>query len=160
MALSIRLTRVGRRKSPFYRLVVAEARMPRDGRFVEIIGHYQPLRAETKLEIKEERALHWLMIGAQPSDTVRSLLRKKGIMQKWHEARLERKRARKNALKAEKDLDSSTESEIPDAEADFAPADDVDFAPAAAEDEDSAPETPDTADAADTADSDAPKEDT
>ena len=85
MALSIRLTRVGRRKSPHYRVVVAEARMPRDGRFVEIIGHYQPLRAEIKLEIKEDRALHWLHIGAQPSDTVRSLLRKKGVMQKWHE---------------------------------------------------------------------------
>ena len=95
MALSIRLTRVGRRKSPFYRLVVTESSCPRDGRFVEIIGHYQPLRAETKLEIKEERALHWLNIGAQPSDTVRSLMRKKGIMKTWHEGRLERRRAQK-----------------------------------------------------------------
>ena len=95
MALSIRLTRVGRRKSPFYRLVVAESSSPRDGRFVEIIGHYQPLRAETKLEIKEDRALHWLNIGAQPSDTVRSLMRKKGIMKTWHEGRVERKRAHK-----------------------------------------------------------------
>ena len=96
MALSIRLTRVGRRKSPFYRLVVTESSSPRDGRFVEIIGHYQPLRAETKLEIKEDRALHWLNIGAQPSDTVRSLMRKKGIMKTWHEGRLERRRARKS----------------------------------------------------------------
>ena len=113
MALSIRLTRVGRRKSPFYRVVVAEASMPRDGRFVEIIGHYQPLKAETTLEIKEDRALHWLLIGAQPSDTVRSLLRKKGIMQKWHEERLERKRARKSAKKSE----SGDESATPEAEA-------------------------------------------
>ena len=92
MALSIRLTRVGRRKSPYYRVVVAEARMPRDGRFVEIIGHYQPLRAETKLEIKEDRALHWLDVGAQPSETVRSLLRKLGVMKTWHDTREERKR--------------------------------------------------------------------
>ncbi len=102
MALAIRLTRVGRRKSPYYRLVVAEASMPRDGRFVEIIGHYQPLRAETKLEILEERALHWLNVGATPSDTVRSLMRKKGIMKKWHEGRVEAKRA----LKAQKEANA------------------------------------------------------
>lgn len=101
MALSMRLTRVGRRKSPFYRLVVAEAAFARDGRVVEIIGHYQPLQAVTKLEIKEERALHWLNIGAQPSDTVRSLLRKKGIMKKWHDAREEKKRATKAAKSPE-----------------------------------------------------------
>ena len=101
MALAMRLTRVGRRKSPFYRLVVAEASFARDGRVVEIIGHYQPLQAVTKLEVKEERAMHWLNIGAQPSDTVRSLLRKKGIMKKWHEAREEKKRIAKAAKPAE-----------------------------------------------------------
>ena len=119
MALTIRLTRKGRRKSPFYRLVVAEARMPRDGRFVEIIGHYQPLREETKLEVKEDRALHWLLIGAQPSDTVRSLLKKKGIMQKWHEARLEQKRALKEGAKAtpEAVTEAATETPAPEAPA-------------------------------------------
>lgn len=119
MALSIRLTRMGRRKSPFYRVVVAEASMPRDGRFVEIIGHYHPLKAETVLEIKEDRALYWLLIGAQPSDTVRSLLRKKGIMQKWHEERLERKRARKSAVKSE----SGEESAAAEPEAEAEPVD-------------------------------------
>lgn len=92
MSVSIRLTRTGRRKSPFYRLVVADSRRARDGRFIEIIGHYQPLFQETKLEIDEERALHWLHIGAQPSDTARSLLKKKGVMKKWHEQRAERKK--------------------------------------------------------------------
>lgn len=110
MALSIRLTRVGRRKSPAYRLVVAEASCPRDGRFVEIIGHYQPLRAETVLEIKEDRALYWLNIGAQPSDTVRSLLRKKGIMKIWHEARLESKRAHKAAKAATQESAAENEA--------------------------------------------------
>jgi small subunit ribosomal protein S16 len=95
MAVAIRLTRVGRRKSPYYRLVVADSRFPRDGRFIEILGHYQPLKQEIKLEIDQERALHWLDVGAQPSDTVRSLMRKKGIMKVWHERRVERKKARK-----------------------------------------------------------------
>lgn len=97
MALAIRLTRVGRRKAPHYRIVVAEKSCARDGRFVEIIGHYQPLHTETKLEVKEERAMHWLNIGAQPSDTVRSLLRKKGIMQRWHDARVATKKEAKEA---------------------------------------------------------------
>jgi small subunit ribosomal protein S16 len=96
MALSIRLTRVGRRKAPAYRIVVAESSKARDGRFVEILGHYQPLREETVLEVKEDRALHWLHIGAQPSDTVRSLLRKKGIMKIWHDQREEKRKALKS----------------------------------------------------------------
>lgn len=97
MSLAIRLTRVGRQKSPYYRMVVIEGSKSRDGLFVEIIGHYQPLKKETKLEINDERALHWLNIGAQPSDTCRSLMRKKGIMKKWHEARVERRKASRAA---------------------------------------------------------------
>ena len=96
MAVAIRLSRVGRRKSPFYRMVVADSRFPRDGRFIEILGHYQPLRAETKLEVNEERAMHWLNVGAQPSDTCRSLLRKLGIMKKWHDRRQDLKKAAKS----------------------------------------------------------------
>lgn len=94
MAVVIRLSRVGRKKSPFYRLVVADSRKKRDGRFIEIVGQYQPL-GEGGLEIKEDRALHWLDIGAKPSDTVRSLMRKKGIMKKWHDKREEKKKASK-----------------------------------------------------------------
>jgi small subunit ribosomal protein S16 len=100
MSVAIRLTRVGRKKSPHYRLVVADNRFPRDGRFIEIIGYYQPLTAEIKLEVEEDRALYWLGVGAQPSNTVRSLLQRKGIMKKWHEARVEARKALK-AAKAE-----------------------------------------------------------
>ncbi|MBN1867270.1 30S ribosomal protein S16 [Candidatus Sumerlaeota bacterium] len=95
MSVAIRLSRVGRRKSPFYRMVVADSRFPRDGRFIEIIGHYQPLRAQTQLQVDEERAMHWLNVGAQPSDTCRSLLRQLGVMKKWHERRVEARKARR-----------------------------------------------------------------
>ncbi len=87
MSVRIRLTRVGRKKSPAYRVVVADSRSRRDGRFIEILGHYQPVGAETKVKIDNERALHWLKVGAQPSDTVRSLMRKAGILKLFHEAR-------------------------------------------------------------------------
>lgn len=93
MAVTIRMTRMGRTKAPYYRMVVAERHFPRDGRFIEIIGHYQPLnkKQEEQIRVDEDRALHWLLVGAQPSDTARSLLRKKGIMQKWHDAKLAKK---------------------------------------------------------------------
>lgn len=87
MSVKIRLTRVGRSKSPAYRVVVADSHMKRDGRFIEILGHYQPLSAEVKVQIDSERALYWLKVGAQPSDTVKSLMRKSGILKQFHEAR-------------------------------------------------------------------------
>lgn len=87
MSVKIRLTRVGRSKSPAYRVVVADSHSKRDGRFIEILGYYQPVSAETKVQIDSERALHWLKVGAQPSDTVRSLMRKAGILKQFHEAR-------------------------------------------------------------------------
>lgn len=92
MAVKIRLSRFGRKKAPYYRVVVADERAPRDGRFIENLGHYQPLKAEAKIEVNEERALYWLSEGAVPSDTVRSLLRQKGIMKKFHEMKVERKK--------------------------------------------------------------------
>ncbi len=92
MSVKIRLSRFGRKKAPYYRIVVADERMPRDGRFVESLGHYQPLKTETKIEVNEERALYWLSEGAVPSDTVRSLLRQKGVMKKFHEIRVEKKK--------------------------------------------------------------------
>lgn len=87
MSVRIRLTRVGRKKSPAYRVVVADSHMKRDGRFIEILGFYQPLEAETKIQIDDERALRWLKVGAQPSDTARAVLRKAGVLKKFHEAR-------------------------------------------------------------------------
>lgn len=83
MSVRIRLTRTGKRKEPHYRVVVADQRSPRDGRFIEIIGKYHPLEEPSAIEIDEERALGWLRQGAQPSDSVATLLRKVGIWEKF-----------------------------------------------------------------------------
>ncbi|MBN1176620.1 MAG: 30S ribosomal protein S16 [Dehalococcoidales bacterium] len=81
--LRIRLRRVGAKKKPSYRLVVADVRAPRDGAFVETIGHYDPMTEPETIVIKEERALHWLSQGAKPSDTSARLLGKAGILDKF-----------------------------------------------------------------------------
>ena len=88
MAVKIRLRRTGRSKQPYYRIVVADSRSPRDGRFIEIIGQYAPRQGDGALNLKADRVNHWLNSGAQPTDTVRSLLRKAGILKARHEARL------------------------------------------------------------------------
>ncbi|MEH6940480.1 MULTISPECIES: 30S ribosomal protein S16 [Bacillus] len=87
MAVKIRLKRMGAKKSPFYRIVVADSRSPRDGRYIEIVGTYNPVAQPAKVEINEELALKWLQDGAKPSDTVRNLLSKQGIMEKFHNAK-------------------------------------------------------------------------
>ena len=79
----IRLLRTGKRKQPSYRVVVADQRRQRDGRFVEIIGHYNPLTDPSEITIHEERALHWLATGAQPSESATALLKRVGIWQKF-----------------------------------------------------------------------------
>jgi len=76
----IRLRRTGKTKQPSYRVVVADSRAPRDGRFIEIIGHYNPVRQPKVLEIKQDRARYWLSVGAQPSDTVTYLFKKVQIL--------------------------------------------------------------------------------
>ncbi|MEA3253538.1 MAG: 30S ribosomal protein S16 [Chloroflexota bacterium] len=81
--VSIRLRRIGSRHRPAYRVVVADKRAARDGAFIETIGHYNPLTNPTTFDIDEGKALAWLNQGAQPSDTVRSLLRKTGIWDKF-----------------------------------------------------------------------------
>lgn len=81
--LRIRLRRVGAKKKPSYRLVVADIRAPRDGAFVEIIGNYDPMTEPETIVVKEERALHWLSQGAKPSDTTARLLGKAGILEKF-----------------------------------------------------------------------------
>ena len=83
MAVKIRLKRMGAKKSPFYRIVAADSRMPRDGRFLEQLGTYDPRQNPAVVTIKEEETLAWLSKGAQPSDTVRNLLSQKGIMKKF-----------------------------------------------------------------------------
>jgi len=85
MAVRIRLKRMGAHKAPFYRVVVSDSRSPRDGRFIEEIGTYNPVAEPAQVSINEEKALHWLQTGAQASDTVRDLLSKAGILKKFHE---------------------------------------------------------------------------
>lgn len=90
MAVKIRLRRMGAHKAPFYRIVVSDSRSPRDGRFIEEIGYYNPLSEPSGVRIDEEKALKWLQNGAQATDTVRSLLSKAGVMKKFHESRLQK----------------------------------------------------------------------
>ena len=85
--VKIRLTRMGAKKKPFYRIVVADSRSPRDGRFIEIVGNYDPLQKPAVVNVDEEKVIDWVMKGAQPTDTVRSLLSQKGIMAKIDAAR-------------------------------------------------------------------------
>jgi len=85
MATRIRLKRMGAKKVPFYRLVVADSRSPRDGRFIEEIGYYDPTKKPSVININEERALYWIKTGAQPSETAKSLLNKAGILAKISE---------------------------------------------------------------------------
>ena len=85
--LKIRLRRMGMKKAPFYRFVVAEATAPRDGRFVEELGFYNPTKNPAIVQIDEEKALKWLSNGATPTETVRSLFSKAGIIKKFDEAK-------------------------------------------------------------------------
>ncbi|HOP75118.1 MAG TPA: 30S ribosomal protein S16 [Bacillota bacterium] len=80
MAVRIRLNRMGAKKRPFYRLVVADSRAPRDGRFIEILGHYNPIVDPVELVIDKEKTQDWLKKGAQPSDTVKRLLKQAGVI--------------------------------------------------------------------------------
>lgn len=81
MAVKIRLKRIGAKKVPFYRIVVADSRYPRDGRFIEEIGTYNPLTNPPEIKVDQEAAKKWMSVGAQPTDTVRSLLKKSGALQ-------------------------------------------------------------------------------
>jgi small subunit ribosomal protein S16 len=97
MATRIRLKRMGAKKRPFYRVVVADQRSPRDGRFIENIGKYHPLEDPSRIEIDEDRALDWLRKGAQPSEAVTVLLRKVGIWDRFAAERAERGEKRETA---------------------------------------------------------------
>ena len=87
MSVKIRLKRMGSNKRPFYRIVVADSRSPRDGRFIAQVGTYNPLVEPVAVKLEEEEIMNWLNNGAQPSDTVKNILSKAGIMKKYHEAK-------------------------------------------------------------------------
>ncbi len=83
MAVRLRLRRVGRKKLPIYKVVAADRRSPRDGRYIEAVGQYEPLRPSNNVEFNEDRVMYWLQNGALPTDTVRNLLQSKGLWLKW-----------------------------------------------------------------------------
>ncbi len=87
MAVKLRLKRMGTKGKPYYRIVAADSRSPRDGRFIENVGTYNPLTNPAEIKVDEELALSWLKKGAQPTDTVRSLFSKMGLMKKFHESK-------------------------------------------------------------------------
>jgi small subunit ribosomal protein S16 len=128
--VKIRLMRMGAKKRPFYRVVVADSRSPRDGRFIENIGRYHPLSDPSVIEIDEERALHWLGAGAQPTDSVRNLLDKAGIWQKFStvpagekpKAGARTAAARASAAKAVSEKQAPEEPATPAPEAEAPPA--------------------------------------
>ena len=92
MAVKMRLKRMGAKKAPFYRIVVADSRSPRDGKFIELIGTYNPLVTPAEIKVNEELALTWLRNGAIPTDTVRNLLSEAGIMKKFHESKMKKEK--------------------------------------------------------------------
>ena len=125
MTTRIRLRRMGSNKRPFFRVVVADQRSPRDGRFIENIGKYHPLDDPSVIEIDQDRALHWLRVGAQPSDQVRNLMRKIGI---WDEFVKERPSAAPAPSKARPDKPkiskkAKAKAEVAAAQPETAPAD-------------------------------------
>ena len=92
MAVKLRLKRMGSKKKPFYRIVAADSRSPRDGRFIEIVGTYNPTKNPAEVTIKEDVACKWLNNGAIPTDTVRGLLSSKGILEKVHNEKMQLKK--------------------------------------------------------------------
>ncbi len=94
MAVKLRLKRMGAKKRPFYRVVAADSRSPRDGRFIETIGTYNPICEPAEIKIDEELALKWLSNGAEPTDTVKNLFKKVGINEKFHKQKNTKKESK------------------------------------------------------------------
>ena len=92
MAVKMRLKRMGAKKRPFYRIVVADSRSPRDGRFIEEVGYYNPIETPAVVKVDKELAIKWLNNGATPTDTVRDILSKEGILKELHETKMSSKK--------------------------------------------------------------------
>ncbi len=91
--VKLRLRRMGANNQPFYRIVAVDARVKRDGKYIECVGWYDPKPQDLKLNVETDRAIYWLSVGAQPTDTVRSLLRRAGVLQIWHEQKIAQQKA-------------------------------------------------------------------
>ena len=87
MAVKLRLKRMGTKKRPFYRIVAADSRSPRDGRFIETVGTYNPVKTPAVVTVDDEKALKWLNNGAEPTDTVKNILAHEGIMKKYADSK-------------------------------------------------------------------------
>lgn len=128
MAVKIRLMRVGKKKQPTYRIVVADGRSPRDGRFIEILGQYAPRQEPSVVNIDNERALHWLRNGAQPTETVAKLLHISGVFGEYEKAAGKPAAAQPKAKAPKPKTEKPKAAEAPvaaDAPADEAPAEDA-----------------------------------
>jgi small subunit ribosomal protein S16 len=100
MAVKLRLKRMGAKQKPFYRIIVADSRSPRDGRFIETVGTYDPVKADNNISVKEDRVAYWLDNGAQPTDTVKSILSKSGVWATYKNSKV--KKAEKTTKKSTK----------------------------------------------------------
>ncbi len=101
MAVKLRLKRIGGRQKAFYRIVAADSRSPRDGKFIELIGTYNPIKGKEEINIDEEKAMKWLNNGAEVTDTVRNIFSRKGIMEKYANSKV--KASKKVKTKEKKD---------------------------------------------------------
>jgi small subunit ribosomal protein S16 len=106
MAVKLRLRRMGAKQRPFYRIVVADSRSPRDGRFIEVVGTYNPIDKKNEVTVDEEKIVSWLNKGAQPTDTVKNILTKKGILAKFKAAKV------KPVVKKTKPVDKAVKEEV------------------------------------------------
>ena len=106
MAVKLRLKRMGAKQKPFYRIVAADSRSPRDGRFIETVGTYNPIKNPEEITVKEERVMYWLSMGAEPTDTVRSLFKKMGITKKFADSKT---KTTKKEVKKETKVETKTE---------------------------------------------------
>ena len=100
MAVKLRLKRMGAKQKPFYRIIVADSSSPRDGRFIETVGTYDPVKADNNITVKEDRVAYWLDNGAQPTDTVKSILSKSGVWATYKNSKV--KKAEKTTKKSTK----------------------------------------------------------
>ena len=107
MAVKLRLRRMGSKQRPFYRIVVADSRSPRDGRFIEVVGTYNPIDKKNEVTLDEEKVMTWLTKGAQPTDTVKSILAKSGVIAKLKASKVKKTVKKEKAVKSEKKVDLS-----------------------------------------------------
>lgn len=112
MAVKLRLRRMGAKQRPFYRIVVADSRSPRDGRFIEVVGTYNPIAEKDQITLDEEKIMTWLNKGAQPTDTVKSILTKNGLIAKFKASKVKKVAKKVTAKPVKKTVETVEEKEV------------------------------------------------